>query len=86
MEESEKQGGSDTDGACPTFADDLLFGADQIAGFMFGDPKKRRKVYHLVETSRLPHFRIGAILAARKSTLIQWIEKQEARAIDCAGR
>ena len=25
-------------------AEDLLRGADQIAGFLFGDPKERRKI------------------------------------------
>jgi hypothetical protein len=28
---------------------DLLRGADEIAQFMFGDPKERRRVYHLVQ-------------------------------------
>lgn len=59
---------------------DLLRGADQIAGFLFGDPKLRRKVYHLAETSRLPVFRLGSVLCARRSTLVQWISDQESRA------
>lgn len=56
-------------------ASDILRGADAIAEFLGSE---RRKVYHLVETSRLPVFRIGSIICARKSTLIKWIEEQEA--------
>ena len=59
---------------------DLLRGADEIAGFMFGDPAERRKIYHLAENSRLPVFRLGALLCARKSTLLTWIEEQESAA------
>ncbi|OJX78548.1 hypothetical protein [Magnetospirillum sp. 64-120] len=56
---------------------DLIEGADQIAIFMYGDAKKRRRVYHLAETSSLPVFRLGNILCARKSTLLAWIAEQE---------
>lgn len=62
-------------------ADDLLRGADQIAEFLFGDPGQRRKVYHLTECSRLPVFKLGAVLCARKSVLLAWIAEQEARAV-----
>lgn len=58
-------------------ADDLLEGAEGIAEFLFGDAKKRRRVYHLAENKRLPVFRLGAVLCARKSTLMDWIAKQE---------
>ena len=64
----------------PRLAEDLLRGADQIAEFIFGDARERRKVYHLSERSRLPVFRLGSVLCARKSTLMEWIAKQEARA------
>jgi len=63
-------------------AADLLRGADQIAGFLFGDPKERRKIYHLAETSRLPVFRLGSVLCARRSILTAWIEEQERRAVN----
>ncbi len=56
---------------------DLLRGADQIAEFMFGTPMERRKIYHLADTKKLPVFRLGALLCARKSTLLTWIEAQE---------
>jgi hypothetical protein len=58
-------------------ANDLLTGADQIAGFIYGNPKKRRQVYHLAENAKLPVFRMGAIICARKSTILQWIADQE---------
>ena len=43
---------------------DILYGADGIAEFLFGHRKHRRKVYNLVETTRLPHFRLGATICA----------------------
>lgn len=60
-------------------ADDLLRGAGAISGFLFGDLKYRRKVYHLAETSKLPVFRLGSMLCARKSVLVAWIAEQEQR-------
>lgn len=45
-------------------ADDLLRGAGAIAEFIYGDAKYRRKIYHLVETSRLPVSRIGSHIFA----------------------
>lgn len=64
---------------CRPLADDILRGADNIAGFLFGDPALRRRVYHLAGTSRLPHFKLGSMLCARKSVLIAWIAEQESR-------
>ncbi len=60
---------------------DLLRGADQIAEFIFGTTEERRKIYHLAETSKIPVFRLGALLCARKSKLMSWIEAQENRAL-----
>lgn len=62
---------------------DLLRGADKIAEFLFGDARDRRKVYHLAETSRLPVFRLGAVLCARRSVLLEWIRRQEDRGWCC---
>lgn len=75
------QGLPATDTACPPLADDLLRGADEIAAFMFGSARHRRKVYYLTgEASRgLPHFKMGSLICARKSTLLRWIAEQEAR-------
>ena len=65
--------------ARPTIADDLLRGADEVARFVFGSPKHRRKIYYYATDAktRMPVFRIGAVICARKSTLIEWIEQQE---------
>ena len=62
-------------------SDDLLFGADAIAEFLFGDRKKRRQVYHLVHGGQLPVFKLGATLCARKSRLLRWIDQEETRAL-----
>lgn len=59
-------------------ADDILEGAAEIAAFLFGDGKQRRRIYWLVQNQRLPVFRIGQTICARPSTLRQWISEQEA--------
>ena len=61
------------------FAADMLRGADEIAGFLFGDAVHRRKVYHLASTSNLPHFKLGSMICARKSALLNGIKNQEER-------
>lgn len=58
-------------------ASDLLCGAAEIAQFLFGDPRRRRHVYYLVEKARLPVFRLGAKIRARPSVLMAWIVEQE---------
>ena len=58
-------------------AEDLLQGASQIAEFIFGDPRERRRVYHLATLGKLPCFRLGGRLCARKSTLNQFIASSE---------
>lgn len=60
-------------------ADDLLRGGYEIATFLFGAKASRRKVYYLAERSRLPVFRLGSVLCARRSVLMQWIAGQESR-------
>jgi hypothetical protein len=60
-------------------ADDLLRGADEIAEFIFGKRGGRRKVYYLAECSRLPVFRLGSMLCARRSVVLAWIHGQETR-------
>jgi len=65
-------------------ANDLLRGADEIATFIFGERGSRRKVYYLAECSRLPVFRLGSVLCARRSVLLGWISGQERRVIDPA--
>ena len=60
-------------------ADDILEGADAIAEFLFGSKSNRRKVYYLAECSKLPIFRLGSVLCARKSVLLDFISGQEGR-------
>lgn len=68
-------------------ADDILEGADAIAEFLFRGTsddqrgRNRRKVYHLAQSSRLPLFRLGSMLCARKSKLLEFIAAQENRMI-----
>jgi hypothetical protein len=72
--------GNTTGAETATLGDDLLHGAEAIAVFVFGNEKHRRKVYHYAGDAkfRLPVFRIGNVICARKSKLIAWIEAQEA--------
>jgi hypothetical protein len=60
-------------------ADDILRGADEIARYIFGPQGSRRKVYYLAECTRLPVFRLGSVLCARRSVLLSWIERQESK-------
>jgi hypothetical protein len=62
-------------------ADDILRGADEIAKFIFGERGSRRKVYYLAECTRLPVFRLGSVLCARRTVLMNWIAGQENRAL-----
>src|ERR1700686_1706384 len=62
-------------------ADDILRGADEIAEFIFGTKDSRRKIYYLAECSRLPVFRLGSVLCARRSVLLTWIAAQESKAL-----
>ena len=65
----------------PEFAQDLLHGAEEIGGFLWGsrNTKVRRRVYHLAATSNLPVFKLGSMLCARKSVLLKWVKAQEER-------
>lgn len=65
----------------PAFSDDLLEGAEAISAFLYGDREKRRKIYHLAATSRLPVFRLGSVLCSRKSKILEWVEAQEWRSL-----
>jgi hypothetical protein len=68
-------------------ADDLLEGAGEIAGFIFGNQADRRKVYHLLESKNAPpHFRLRSNLCARKSALLAWVAEQEAWRPQSIGR
>ena len=45
---------------------DLLYGARAIATYL---GVKTSVVYHLTETKRIPHFKVGAVVCARRSKL-----------------
>jgi len=66
-----------------SLADDLIEGADELAEFLFGDRRERRKVYRWASEvdpeHRLPTFRRGAILCGRKSTILRHITERERR-------
>jgi len=66
-------------------ADDILEGAESIAEFLFGSREHRRKVYYLAECSKLPIFRLGSVLCARKSVLLDFISGQESRVLSPEG-
>lgn len=62
------------------FASDMLVGARAIAKHWFGndDDKHRRKIYHLVEKGRFPHFTMGSsTIHCRRSVLRAFVEAQE---------
>jgi hypothetical protein len=63
----------------PEKAEPMIRGAAAIAEFVFGDRRYRRRVYHLVETSKFPVVRIGATLCLRPTTYQKWLESQESR-------
>jgi len=62
-------------------SEEILHGAGEITGFLFGSDKGRRQVYRLARHKCLPVFRLGATLCARPSTLLSWIKEQES----CSG-
>lgn len=68
------------------FADDILTGAAEIAAFLYGDANERRRVFYLVETSRLPVFRMGSTICMRRSTWFAWVKEQEKNAARNANR
>jgi excisionase family DNA binding protein len=53
---------------------DLLYGAHAIADFL---GVKRSVVYHLVETRRLPHFKVGKTVCARRSKVLAAFDRLE---------
>ena len=55
-------------------AADMLYGTRAIADHLGIRP---RQALHMVETGRLPHFRVGKIICARRSTLMAWLAKVE---------
>jgi hypothetical protein len=60
---------------------DILRGADEIAEFYYGRREDRWKIYRAHKLKRLPLFRDGAVLCARKSTLREHVRQREALAV-----
>jgi hypothetical protein len=56
---------------------DVMRGAPSIAAFLNTTPSR---VYRLHNAHALPTYTEGATICARKSTLLAWIERQEAKA------
>jgi hypothetical protein len=71
------EGGTEPVERTAPIAGDILYGADEIAEFLSGDRKHRRRVYNLVDSNNLPIFRIGASICGRRSVLLHWIADQE---------
>lgn len=61
----------------PPLADDILEGARAIAEFIYGRGTDPRKAYRAIDAGRLPIFRIGNRLCARRSVILEWIKRQE---------
>jgi hypothetical protein len=59
-------------------ANDLLEGAAAIARFMFGEKAHPRRAHTLIRNG-LPHAKNGNRIWARRSTILEWIKKQEER-------
>jgi hypothetical protein len=74
---------SGTTPADDNLADDVLRGAEAIAAFLYGSSsvKMRRKVYYLAEKSKIPIFRLGSMLCARRTVFLKWIAEQEQRCL-----
>jgi excisionase family DNA binding protein len=57
---------------------DLLYGVPKIAEFL---GLTKRATYHLIEAKRIPHFKIGATVCARRASLnaaLDSLEQQQA--------
>jgi hypothetical protein len=67
-----------------SLANELLHGVRPISEFVYGKaPDKKaaernvRRAYHAISKGDIPTFRIGGVICARKSTILQWIAEQE---------
>jgi hypothetical protein len=67
----------------PVFSDDLLRGAAEIAEFLYGDRKYRRRVYYLwASKNDVPITRGHSQLHALKSALRAYFSKKPKRPSD----
>ena len=53
---------------------DLLYGVASIAEFL---GVKRRSAEHLIETKRIPYFKVGKTVCARRSKLLEAFDRLE---------
>ena len=53
---------------------DLLYGVPAIADYLGLTQHQAR---HNIDKGRIPTFRMGAIICARKSSLVRWLDEQE---------
>ncbi len=53
---------------------DLLHGAGAIRQFL--GLRSNRQIFYLAEQGHLPHFRLGRILCASRTALVDWIKIQ----------
>jgi excisionase family DNA binding protein len=53
---------------------DLLYGVPKIADFL---GLTKRATYHLIESKRMPYFKIGATVCARRASLLAALERME---------
>ena len=63
--------------AAPPEEPDLLYGAKAIAQFLGITVAQAR---HLYEVRRIPTFKIGWIVCARRSSLQDWLDRMEEQA------
>lgn len=63
----------------PPLFEDLLVGVAAITRFIWGPDANPRKGYRAIDPNRMPVFKIGSRLHARKSRLMRWIAEQEDR-------
>ena len=66
-----------------SLADDLLYGADEIAEFIWKDRKLRTRVYRMqAKDNGFPVFKPNVHsgpICARRSKILEWIELQESK-------
>jgi hypothetical protein len=58
---------------------DLLYGIKSIAEFLGVKP---RAAEHMIASKRLPYFKIGKTVAARRTAILAALEELEAQAAD----
>ena len=61
----------------PPLHEDLLEGAAAISNFLYGRKGNRQRVYRAIRDRKLPVFRMGNRICARRSALMSFIRDQE---------